>query len=246
MNLPLLAANWKMYKTRAEAREFCQTLIRDVPARHLEHVLIAPAFPLLGMVVDAIRSSPIQVAAQNCHGETQGAFTGEVSVRMLQDAGVAWTLLGHSERRHIFGETEALLSKRAEGTLRQGLKVIYCVGEKLDERKAGATESVLVRQLESLAKLRDLWHNLMVAYEPVWAIGTGVVAGVDQIDAAHACIQTACPGLPILYGGSVNPENIGEIMGLERVSGALIGVASLDAGKYRAMLATALKVKGVQ
>jgi triosephosphate isomerase len=246
MNFPLLAANWKMYKTRAEAREFCQGLIRNVPAQDLRHALIAPGYPLLQTVVDAVHASPILVAAQNCHGEVQGAFTGEVSVRMLQDLGVGWTLLGHSERRHVFGETEALLSRRVEGTLRQGLKVIYCVGETLDDRNAGATESLIARQLEPLAKLKDLWHNLLIAYEPVWAIGTGVVANVDQIDAAHACIQNACPDLPILYGGSINPENIGEIMGLERVSGALIGGASLDAGKYRAMLASALKVKGVQ
>ena len=246
MTSPLLAANWKMYKTRAEAREFCQCLIRDVPAQDLRHALIAPAYPLLETVVGAVQASPVRVGAQNCHWEVEGAFTGEVSVRMLKDLGVEWTLVGHSERRHVFGETDALLARRLEGTLRQGMKVIYCVGETLSDRNAQATESVLALQLEPLAKVGDVWHNLVVAYEPVWAIGTGVVATLDQIDAAHACIQRACPGLPILYGGSVNPGNIEGIMGLERVSGALIGGAALDVGKYRAMLTAALKVKGVQ
>ena len=246
MNPPILAANWKMYKTRAEAAEFCRTLLKDVPAKHLQHILLAPAFPLLETVVNIVGSTPILVAAQNCHGEPQGAFTGEVSAGMLKDLGVAWTLVGHSERRHLFGETDALLAKRLEGALKQGISVIFCVGETLEERNAGATNDVLARQLEPLAKQRALWHNILVAYEPVWAIGTGVVATTAQVDTAHERIQHLCPDLPILYGGSVNPDNIGDLMGLKRVSGALIGGASLDAAKFTAMLGKALQVKGVQ
>jgi triosephosphate isomerase (TIM) len=246
MNPPLLAANWKMYKNRAEAAEFCGALIKAAPAAHLKHVLLAPAYPLLETVAGAVRSTPILVAAQNCHWEAQGAFTGEVSAGMLKDLGVTWTLVGHSERRHIFGETDALLAKRLDGALKQGMSVIFCVGETLDERNAGATDDVLARQLEPLAKQRALWHNISVAYEPVWAIGTGVVATTAQVDAAHERIQHLCPDLPILYGGSVNPDNIGDLMGLKRVAGALIGGASLDAAKFTAMLGRALQVKGVQ
>jgi triosephosphate isomerase len=242
MKYPILAANWKMYKTRKEAREFCQALVQDVPARHLQHVILAPPFTSLDAVVEAVSSSSILVAAQNCHWEV----TGEISHRMLTDLGVGWTILGHSERRHVFGESEDMIAKRLEGALKQGMKVIFCVGETLADRKAGRTEDVLGGQLAPLAKFMEIWQNMVIAYEPVWAIGTGVVASTDQIDQAHAFIHRSYPNLPILYGGSVNPDNIGEIMGLERVWGALIGGASLDAGKFKTMLAMALQVKGVQ
>jgi len=245
MKLPLIAANWKMHKNRKEAREFCRTLIEHLPSRHLQHVLLAPPFTCLETVVEAVAATPILVSAQNCHGETHGAFTGEVSASMLDDLRVEWTLLGHSERRHVFGESDDLVAKRLEGALKQGLKVVFCVGETLAEREAGRTEAVVAQQLQPLDKMRDLWQNIVLAYEPVWAIGTGRVATTEQIAQVHRVIRSAHGSIPVLYGGSVNPGNIGEIMRLPEVDGALIGGASLDAGKFQAMVAESLKAKGV-
>jgi triosephosphate isomerase len=245
MKLPLIAANWKMHKNRREAREFCRAVIEGLPSRHLQHILLAPPFTALETVVEAAAATPILVAAQNCHGETHGAFTGEVSASMLADLRVEWVLLGHSERRHIFGESDALVAQRLEGTLRQGLKAVLCVGETLTEREEGRTEAVVARQMQPLEKLRDLWQNVVLAYEPVWAIGTGRVATTEQIAAVHRAIRSRFAPIPVLYGGSVNPNNIGEILRLPEVDGALIGGASLDAGKFQAMVAESLKAKGV-
>ena len=245
MKLPLIAANWKMHKSRKEAREFCQTLIEHLPSRHLQHVLLAPPFTCLEAVVEAVAATPVLVAAQNCHGETHGAFTGEVSAAMLNDLNVEWTLLGHSERRHLFGESDDLVARRLEGALRQGLKVVLCVGETLAERESGQTDAVVARQLQPLEKLRDLWQNVVLAYEPVWAIGTGRVATTEQIAQVHRVIRSSFAPIPVLYGGSVNPGNIGEIMRLPEVDGALVGGASLDAGKFQSLVAESLKAKGV-
>jgi triosephosphate isomerase len=244
MKLPLIAANWKMHKNRKEAREFCRAVIEGLPSRDLQHILLAPPFTCLETVVEAVAATPILVASQNCHGETHGAFTGEVSAPMLADLKVEWALLGHSERRHVFGESDELVAKRLEGALKQGLKVILCVGERLEEREAGQTEAVVARQLQPLENLRDLWQNIVLAYEPVWAIGTGRVATTEQIAQVHRFIRAAHGPIPVLYGGSVNPGNIGEIMRLPEVDGALIGGAALDSGKFQAMVAESLKAKG--
>jgi triosephosphate isomerase len=245
MKLPLIAANWKMHKNRREAREFCQALVEHLPSRHLQHVLLAPPFTGLETVVEAVAATPILVAAQNCHGETHGAFTGEVSAPMLADLKVEWVLLGHSERRHVFGESDELVAQRLEGALKQGLKAVLCVGETLAERESGRTEAVVARQLQPLEKMRDLWQNIVLAYEPVWAIGTGRVATTEQIAQVHRVIRSRFTPIPVLYGGSVNPGNIGEILSLPEVDGALIGGASLDAGKFQTMVAESLKAKGV-
>ena len=167
MKLPLIAANWKMYKNRREAREFCAALVDRLPSHHLQHILLAPPFTCLETVVETVAATPIVVASQNCHGETHGAFTGEISAAMLTDLKVQWALLGHSERRHVFGESDELVAKRLEGALKQGLKAVLCVGETLAEREAGTTEAVVARQLQPLDKMRDLWQNIVLAYEPV-------------------------------------------------------------------------------
>jgi triosephosphate isomerase len=158
---------------------------------------------------------------------------------------VEWVLLGHSERRHVFGETDALIARRLEGALNQGLKAVLCVGETLAEREEGRTEAVVARQMQPLEKISDLWQNIVLAYEPVWAIGTGKVATTEQIAETHRAIRSRFAPIPVLYGGSVNPGNIGEILRLPEVDGALIGGASLDAGKFQAMVAESLKAKGV-
>lgn len=245
MIVPLLAANWKMNMTEGEAVCWCQSFISLLPSRALQYVLIAPPFTLLKAVLDSVVSTPITVSAQNCHWEEKGAFTGEISPTHLKDLKVCWTIIGHSERRHIFKEDQEMVSKRLKGALQNKLKVIYCIGEKLEEREKGDTLKVIKDQLAVLEELGDLKKNLVIAYEPVWAIGTGIVAKTEQIQEVHKEIKNLYPEIPVLYGGSVSDENIEDIMKIREVDGALVGGASLKADKFSKIVEKSLKVKGV-
>lgn len=245
MMLPLLAANWKMNMTEDEAISFCQNFISYLPSRALQYVLIAPPFTLLKTVLDSVISTPILVSSQNCHWEEKGAFTGEISPSHLKDLKISWTIIGHSERRHIFKEDQEIVNKRLNGVLKNKLKVIYCIGETLEERKNEKTLNVIKDQLEVLKSLNDLRKNVVIAYEPVWAIGTGIVAKTEQIEEVHKEIKNLYPQIPVLYGGSVQEENIEEIMKLKEVDGALVGGASLKPDKFSKIVEKSLKVKGV-
>ena len=193
-------------------------------------------------MADAFAASQAQAGAQDVWPAVEGAFTGEISPRMLQDAGAVWVLTGHSERRHVLGESDELVGRKTAFALEQGLKVMFCIGEKLEERESGQLEDVLRRQLDSgLPAGGDaLEGRFAVAYEPVWAIGTGKVAGPDEVLATHAVVRRLlCERLgetgnriPILYGGSVKPANAGNLIGLDNVDGLLIGGASLDAQSF--------------
>ena len=216
-----------MYKGPRDTREFLAAF--DPP--HGVDVVIAPPFVSLRAAVE----NECRVYAQNVHWETEGAFTGEVSVSMLQEIGVAGAIVGHSERRQYFGETDGTTAKRAAAALDGGLGVIACVGESAGERDAGETEAVLRRQVGALP--RD--QRLVIAYEPVWAIGTGKTATPELAQEAHALIQSLLD-VPVLYGGSVKPENAAELLALPAVGGALVGGASLDPESFSAICRAAI------
>lgn len=242
----LMAANWKMYKTCGQAVDTASALAKLVrgklPANR--EVLIIPPFTALKAVNDAVAGEAgFHVGGQDFYPASEGAFTGEVSPAMLIDAGATHALTGHSERRHVLGENDSFIGEKTAFGLQNGLKVILCIGEKIEERKAGRVEEVLSRQLE--AGLRDIpaetpAEDLIVAYEPVWAIGTGEVAGPEEIEAAHAYVrkklQQLHPAIAneirILYGGSVKPDNTSAIMALDNVDGVLVGGASLIAESF--------------
>lgn len=207
-------------------------------------VWLAPSFVALPGVAEVCRNSEIKVGAQNVHWENRGAFTGEISVPDLTEAGCEFAIVGHSERRFEIGETPALCAKRALGALGQGLKVIFCIGETLAERRDGLTRTAIIRQLQPfLSKLTEELRPLVtLAYEPVWAIGTGLAATSKEIEETHALIDACCESmlagkqLPILYGGSVTPANFSAVIHARHVMGALIGSASLSAPKLLEMI----------
>jgi triosephosphate isomerase (TIM) len=225
----LIAGNWKMFKAPDEAASFCREL-RDVDLPADVDVVVCPSYVSLQAVVQALADTEIGVFAQNCHWEREGAFTGEVSAPMLVELGVYGTIVGHSERRQYFGETDDTVGKRTAAALGEGLHVIACVGETEAEREAGQTEAVLRRQVAVL----EHDDNLVVAYEPVWAIGTGNTATPEIANEAHELIK-ALLDVPVLYGGSVKPENAGELMVKGAVDGALVGGASLDLDSFVAI-----------
>lgn len=237
--LPLVAGNWKMHKTVAEAEAFIQALLPRVSAADGVEVAVCPAFTVLGAIVDSTRGSRVQVFAQNMHQAQQGAFTGEVSAAMLNELDVHGVLLGHSERRQLFGETDKALAQKLPVALASGLTPILCVGESEEERARGDTERTLRHQIqEDLAKVdEDQLHRVVVAYEPIWAIGSGKVATVEQAQDAAAFIRALVGGrsaqqaqaVRVLYGGSITPENAAELLAAPDIDGALVGGASLDA-----------------
>jgi triosephosphate isomerase len=231
----LIAGNWKMYKGPAETAEFCIELKRRLDDLEGVDVAVCPPFTSLAVAVQILAGTEIAVAAQNVHWEHEGAFTGEVSAPMLRELGVYGAIVGHSERRQYFGETDETVAKRAKAALEAGLSVIACVGETETEREAGGTEDVLRRQVSVLVGE----DNLVLAYEPVWAIGTGKTATPEQAQEAHAFIKSMLE-VPVLYGGSVKPENAGELMGLPDVDGALVGGASLDVESFAAVCLSAI------
>jgi triosephosphate isomerase len=245
-----IAGNWKMYTTRAAAQELAAAVAKGVPAGTATRVAVCPPFPWLTAVAEVLTNSPVALGAQNCHYESEGAFTGEVSPQMLLDAGCGYVIVGHSERRHGLGESDGLLNKKARAALAAGLAVIFCVGELLDEREAGRTEGVLDAQLTNgLAGIpAEQMGKLVIAYEPVWAIGTGRVATTDQAQQAHAFIRKKIAGLfgenvagslLIQYGGSVKPDNASGLLSQPDVDGALVGGASLNADSFLAIVAAA-------
>jgi triosephosphate isomerase len=227
----LIAGNWKMFKGPAEAGAFCREL-READLGTAA-VVVCPPYVSLAAAVAALAGTEIAVAAQNVHWEAEGAFTGEVSAPMLRELGVYGSIVGHSERRQLFGETDESAARRAAAALEHGLGVIACVGETAAEREAGETEAVLARQLAPLAGVaREHEHDqLVVAYEPVWAIGTGNTCPAELAQAAHAFIKTIVD-LPVLYGGSVKPDNAAELAAQPDVDGALVGGASLELDSF--------------
>lgn len=242
----LMAANWKMYKTRGQAEETAKELVQLTAGRLPagRGVLILPPFTALRSVRKAITGARgFFLGAQNLYPAQEGAFTGEVSPAMLVDQGCAFALAGHSERRHVLGESDELVGRKVAFGLENGLSMILCVGETLDERKAGRLEAVVRRQMEAGLAGVDPGlapDRLVVAYEPVWAIGTGLTAGPTEIVEAHALVRDllrakfgpAAAEMRIQYGGSVKPENAPEIMSLDNVDGVLVGGASLNAQSF--------------
>jgi triosephosphate isomerase len=225
----LIAGNWKMFKGPAEAGAFCREL-RDAELPDDVDVVVCPSYVSLEAAVQALAGTEIGVFAQNCHWELDGAFTGEISAPMLQELGVYGTLVGHSERRQWFGETDETVERRVKTALAQGLHVIACVGESEAEREAGETDAVLRRQVGVL----EADDNLVIAYEPVWAIGTGKTATPEIAQQAHETIKSVLD-LPVLYGGSVKADNAAELMSQPAVDGALVGGASLDVESFAAI-----------
>jgi triosephosphate isomerase len=228
----LIAGNWKMFKGPREAAEFCLAL-REGDLGEAD-VVVCPPHVSLAVAVQLLAGTEIAVAAQNVHWEQEGPYTGEVSPSMLRELGVYGTIVGHSERRQLFGETDETTARRAEAALAAGLEVIACVGETEQERERGETEEVLRRQVSVLPD--D--EGLVVAYEPVWAIGTGKTATPEIAQDAHAFIKTILDR-PVLYGGSVKPENAAELLSRSHVDGALVGGASLEVDSFTAICRSA-------
>jgi triosephosphate isomerase (TIM) len=234
----LIAGNWKMYKGAHEARAFAARL-RHLPDRAQDvQIVLCPPFVSLQTTLQGLGSdSRVEVYAQNVHWELEGPFTGEVSAPMLLELGVKGTIVGHSERRILFCETDDTVRQRAEAALEAGMAVIACVGETEDEREAGQTEEVLRRQVPGLPE----HERLVIAYEPVWAIGTGKTASPETAQEAHAFVKSL-HSAPVLYGGSVNPENAGSLLAQPDVDGALVGGASLDPTAFESICLTAASV----
>jgi triosephosphate isomerase (TIM) len=222
----LIAGNWKMFKGPAAARAFFEEF--EPPAD--VDVVFCPPFTSL----EAALASGRTIYAQNVHWEPQGPYTGEVSPEMLVELGVAGTLVGHSERRQLFGETDEMVARRARTALDAGLGVIACVGETLEQRESGDTELVLKIQVEAISFAAGAHEGLVIAYEPVWAIGTGKTATPELAEEAHAFIKGLLDR-PVLYGGSVKPENAAELLSQTSVDGALVGGASLDPDSFAAI-----------
>ena len=246
---PLIAGNWKMNKTVAEAESFIAALLPRVSAVSQADVAICPPFLALQPMVDSTRGSRVQVYAQNAHQAPEGAFTGEVSPPMLVEVGVHGVILGHSERRELFGETDKALALKIPAALEAGLLPVLCVGETEDEREAGDTERKLRHQVqEDLARVgTDQLGEVVIAYEPIWAIGSGRVATAEQAHEAIAFIRALVADRAreqaertrVLYGGSVKAENAGELLGLPDIDGALVGGDSLDPDSFAEIVGAA-------
>ncbi|MCX5827107.1 MAG: triose-phosphate isomerase [Deltaproteobacteria bacterium] len=235
----LIVGNWKMFKTVREAELFARRLVAELEIPPDREVVIAPAFPALYTVAAVLGGSAIKLAAQNVHDQVQGAFTGEVSAGMLIDAGCKYVIIGHSERRTFFGETDDIIRRKLSAALASGLRPILCIGETLAEREQGATLTVIAGQIKEGLKNINLGDigSVSIAYEPVWAIGTGKTATPEQAQEVHAFIRSTMKDaygkelagkLRIIYGGSVNFGNIGKLMSEKDINGALVGGASLD------------------
>ncbi|MFH1783359.1 MAG: triose-phosphate isomerase [bacterium] len=243
MRTPILAGNWKMHKTIDEAIKMVSELkvkVADVKDRQ---VIVCPVFTALSRVHEFIKDSNIELGAQNVHWEQKGAFTGEVSVEMIRDTGCKYIIIGHSERRQYFGETDETVNKRVNAVFSGNLLPIVCVGETLQEREKDLTFKVVEKQVHNGLKGlgEDVISSLIVAYEPVWAIGTGKTATPEQAEEVHKFIRDllkrmygegASHAIRILYGGSVKPSNVKELMSKENIDGGLVGGASLDAESF--------------
>jgi triosephosphate isomerase len=242
-----MAGNWKMYKTAQDTQAFFEKFRPLVEKTAGRGIVICPTFPNLPAAIDSTRGTKIEIGGQNVFWMKEGAYTGEVSAQMLVAVGARWVIVGHSERRQYFGETDETVYKRTVAALEAGLNPIVCVGERLQEREAGRTESVLQAQFENgIAKLTpEQFARIVIAYEPVWAIGTGKTATPEIASAAHQVIRSqaeaaygkeAAGSLRILYGGSVKPDNAKTLMAQEGIDGVLVGGASLDAASFAAIV----------
>lgn len=240
---PVIAGNWKMNKKVNESVELVKNLKSLVENINQVDIIVCPPFTSLYPVSEIIKGTNIQLGGQNCYLKESGAYTGEISPQMLLDIGCQWTIIGHSERRQYFNETDSLLNQKLKYVVETGLKIMFCVGETLDEREGNQTESVLRRQI--IEGLRDLTaeqlKNIVIAYEPVWAIGTGKNATKEQAQEAHAFIRSlierefgksTAENIPIQYGGSVKPENAKDLISQPDVNGFLVGGASLKADSF--------------
>ena len=240
MRTPYIAGNWKMHKTTAEAEELTRELVRSLD-REAKKVMIAPAFTVLASVKPCLEGSHILLGAQNMGPEEQGAHTGEISILMLEDVGVEVVILGHSERRHKYGEADGLINRKVKLALAHELEVVLCVGETLEQREGGSTNQIVEQQirgcLDGVAEL----GRITIAYEPVWAIGTGKTATPADADGTHRFIrellgrlynQKTAEDMVIQYGGSVKPNNAAELMSMENIDGLLVGGASLSADSF--------------
>ncbi len=244
---PIIAGNWKMNKTPKEARELAKALVPLVAGVKDREIVLAPPFTALSAVAETIGKTNIALAAQNLHWEDKGAFTGEISAEMLLDSGCKYVIIGHSERRQYFGETDETVNKRARTALSKGLRAIICVGETLAEREAGRVNEVIGRQLTgALAGITAAdMQSIVIAYEPVWAIGTGKTATPEQANDVHRFIREqikalygpeAAGAMRIQYGGSVTPENVSTLMAMPDIDGALVGGASLKPESFAALV----------
>jgi len=246
---PIVAGNWKMHRSGREALALAADVQRELAGFDLVEVVLCPPFTALKPVGDALAAGPSRLGAQNVHWESAGAFTGEVAATMLSELGCRYVIVGHSERRTLFGEPDQTVNRKARAVLAAGMRPIVCVGETLEQREAGRTEAVLGAQIE--AGLADLGTDLVgsvVAYEPVWAIGTGRTASAAQAQAAHAFIRTrvadiagpeVAAALRIQYGGSVKPGNAAELFAQPDIDGGLIGGAALDGASFAAIVKAA-------
>ncbi len=242
MRLPIIAGNWKMHMTKDTALSYLKDLKERVKGTDVE-VVICPPSTLLNLLKEAAKGTNIKIGAQNMYWEEQGAFTGETSPIMLKDLGIDYCIIGHSERRQYFGETDETVNKKIKAAIKHGIKPIVCVGETLEERKEGKTESLIKKQVAQAFKNIDLEDvkNIVIAYEPIWAIGTGETATPEMANSAIAHIREVVRNIynegiseeiRIQYGGSVKPNNIEELMGQDDIDGALVGGASLKADSF--------------
>ncbi len=247
MRTPLIAGNWKLFKTIGEATAMVNDLKPLVAGTTGVEIVVAPVFTALSKVADIAAGSNINVSAQDCYWEEEGAFTGEVAPKLLKDAGCSHAIIGHSERRQYFGETDETVNKKAKAAIAAGLTAIVCVGETLAERESDRTFAVIETQiLGGLAGFNaDMLAKTVIAYEPVWAIGTGKTASDDQAQEVHAFIrglvakqfgQGVAEAIRILYGGSVKPDNVKGLMAQGDIDGALVGGASLKADSFAAIV----------
>lgn len=249
MSRPIFAANWKMNHGPSDAREFLRSFLHYYPRHPDRQVIFFPATVSLAAVVETLRDRPdIRVGVQNIHWEDKGAFTGEVSAGMARDAGAHFALVGHSERRHVFGETEEETGRKVTACFRARLTPILCVGEKLEQREAGETDAIVLRQLRAGLAGVDATQiaHVMIAYEPVWAIGTGRNATPEDASRVHRMLRAELRALspekysaiPILYGGSVNRGNAAQLLAAPEVDGVLVGGASLDPEAWSSIVRT--------
>jgi triosephosphate isomerase (TIM) len=247
----LIAGNWKMFTTAQSGRELAAAVVKGCAGCAGVRVAVCPPFPFLNVVGEVVRGSAVALGAQNVYPANEGAFTGEVSPIMLKDVGCRYVIVGHSERRHVLGETDPFINSKVQVALNSGLDTILCVGETANQRKSGQTEAVLDGQL--IGGLRgvsgDQAERLTIAYEPVWAIGTGVNAAPEQAQDVHLFIRRRCgdllgpdvaANLTIQYGGSVKPENAESLLAQPDVDGFLVGGASLNADSFLAIVRTAV------
>ncbi len=248
MRTPLIVGNWKMNKTLADARELIKGIHDGIKGVTGVDTLICPPVQLLFPVAKAVADSPIMMGAQDAHEEQFGAYTGEVSVAMLKDTGCTHVIIGHSERRQLYGEDAPLLARKVRAVVNGGLTVIYCLGETLEEREGGHTVQVVERQMNEVINRDVNPERVVIAYEPIWAIGTGRTATPQQAAEVHARIRsllamTYSPEVGetarILYGGSVKPENAGELLRQEDIDGALVGGACLEISSFLGIISAA-------